>query len=396
MASWLTQNLTSFDRVSLFAFWLSLAVLFYVYIGYPCLLALVSMFFKRAKLEPTHTPSVSVLISAYNEEQNIRKKIDETLSLNYPPSEFDVVVASDGSTDKTDEIVRSIGNPRVRLVRIEGRRGKTRAQNEAVQVCHGEIIVFSDATTTYHPDALRHLAANYQDPKVGAVSGRYKYFEAKGNSPTALGTITFWNYENAIKLLQSRINTITGCCGCIYSVRKNIYTNLEDDVISDLVQPLKAIEKGYLVLFEENALAYEETTQTTREEFKMRVRVATRGIRGILSVRDLLKPWLHAWVSFQLFSHKILRWLVAFFLLTLLLSNAFLLDRLLFRVSFVCQIVFYLLALIAFVIPLHRKWKLLGVPLYFCTLNLAAFVSVIQVSRGEKYAVWETVRTSSQ
>jgi cellulose synthase/poly-beta-1,6-N-acetylglucosamine synthase-like glycosyltransferase len=357
---------------------------------------MVSLFFSRRKPGHAYTPSLSVLISAYNEERNIRKKIEQTLRLNYPASEFEVVVASDGSTDQTDEIVQSFKNPRVRLMRIEGRHGKTHVQNEAVKVCKGEIVVFSDSTTVYHQDALRFLAANYQDSRVGSVSGRYQYFDANGDSPTALGTISFWNYENAIKLFQSRINTITGCCGCIYSTRKGIYANLPDDVISDLVQPLKTIQQGYRVVFEEKALAYEETTLTTREEFKMRVRVATRGIRGVLCVPDLLKPWRNAWVSFQLFSHKILRWLVPFFLLTLLISNTFLLNRLVFKVCFAFQIVFYLLALVSLVIPLHRNWKLLGIPLYFCTLNLAAFVSVIQVSRGEKYIVWETVRRSGR
>ena len=261
-------------------------------------LALVFRFWRKPPTRPGYTPTVSVLIAAYNEESNIRKKIEQTLRLDYPGDRLQIVVVSDGSTDRTDEIVRSMGDARVQLIRVEGRRGKTRAQNEAVKVCAGEVIVFSDATTTYHPQAPRYLAANYEDPKVGAASGRYQYFEALGNSPTGLGTIAFWNYENTIKQFQSSISTITGCCGCIYSVRRKAYTDLPDDVISHLVQPLRTIEKGYRVVFEHRALAYEETTQTAREEFKMRVRVVTRGIRGILTVSDLLKPWRHGWIAF--------------------------------------------------------------------------------------------------
>jgi cellulose synthase/poly-beta-1,6-N-acetylglucosamine synthase-like glycosyltransferase len=208
-----------------------------------------------------------------------------------------------------------------------------------------------------------------------------------------LGTIAFWNYENFTKVMQSRIRTISGCCGCIYSVRREAYTPLAPDVISDLVQPLHVIRQGYRVVFEERALAYEETTQSTSEEFSMRVRVVTRGIRGLLSVPTLLMPWRFGWVSFQLWSHKIFRWLVPFFLLILLGSNLFLWQHSFHRLFFQAQGVFYAITLFGLLLPIQRLWKPLGIPLYFCTLNAAAFFSVIEVLRGKKYVVWETVRT---
>lgn len=374
-------------------FWTAVSTLFYVYVGYPLLLALLASLSKRQQAKPGYTPFISVLIAAYNEEAGIRRKIEQTLELDYPPDRLEIVVASDGSTDRTDEIVKSIPDPRVRLLRVDGRRGKTHAQNEAVKHCKGECIIFSDATTIYHSQSLRYLAANYEDPNVGAVSGRYQYFDANGNSPTGLGTIAFWNYENSIKRFQSKIKTISGCCGCIYSVRKSVYTDLGDDVISDLVQPLHVIEKGYRVVFEDRALAFEATTHTSREEFRMRVRVVTRGMRGILSVSELLNPIKYGWISLQLFSHKVLRWLVGLFLLAALVSNAFLVSRAFFKITMALQAVFYLTALLALVVPLHKKWKILGVPLYFCILNAAAIVSLTEIVRGKKYVVWETVRT---
>jgi cellulose synthase/poly-beta-1,6-N-acetylglucosamine synthase-like glycosyltransferase len=228
---------------------------------------------------------------------------------------------------------------------------------------------------------------------VGAASGRYQYFDPNGGSPTGLGTIAFWNYENFIKKMQSAIHTISGCCGCIYSVRKEAYTPLASDIISDLVQPLHVICKGYRVLFEDRALAYEETTQSTSEEFSMRVRVVTRGIRGVLSVSTLLAPWKFAWVSFQLWSHKLCRWLVPFFLLALLVSNLMLWQSAGYRLILELQAVFYLLTVISLVLPIQRLWKPLGIPLYFCTLNVAALISVVEVLRGRKYVTWETVRT---
>jgi cellulose synthase/poly-beta-1,6-N-acetylglucosamine synthase-like glycosyltransferase len=197
-------------------------------------------------------------------------------------------------------------------------------------------------------------------------------------------------------MMQSRIRTISGCCGCIYSVRKSAYTDLPDDVISDLVQPMWAIQKGYRVVFEDRALAYEETTQSAGEEFSMRVRVVTRGIRGILSVPDILKPWKFGWVSFQLFSHKILRWLVPFFLVILYASSLTLAYYPFFQYFLLLQTLFYAWALLSMAVPLHRRWKILGIPLYFCLLNAAAFCSVIEVIRGKKYVVWQTVRTETR
>jgi CDP-diglyceride synthetase len=155
---------------------------------------------------------------------------------------------------------------------------------------------------------------------------------------------------------------------------------------------LHVIGKGYRVIFEDRALAYEETTQSTSEEFSMRVRVITRGIHGLLSVPSLLMPWKHSWVSFQLWSHKILRWLVPFFLLALLCSNLFLLQMSFFRLFFLVQVGFYLITIFSLFVPVQRVWRPLGIPLYFCTLNAAAFCSVMEVMRGKKYVTWETVR----
>jgi len=204
--------------------------------------------------------------------------------------------------------------------------------------------------------------------------------------------VAFWNYENVIKKLQSRISTLTGCSGCIYSVRKELYTALPDTACSDLEEPLCIVRQHYRVVFEDRALAYEETTKSATEEFGMRVRVATRGMRGILTARDLLTFWKYGWVSFQLLSHKILRWLVPCYLAVLLVSNGFLLDRPLFRSLFVLQLTFYLFAAISTFIPLHRRWRPLGMPLYFCTLNMAALFGLFEILRGNRYVVWNTVR----
>jgi cellulose synthase/poly-beta-1,6-N-acetylglucosamine synthase-like glycosyltransferase len=374
-------------------FWVSFGMLLYIYLGYPLLLAILAMPVPNRRPEGGYTPRLSILVAAYNEEAGIRKKIEQTLALDYPADLIEILVLSDGSTDRTDAIVESFRDSRVHLLQVAGRKGKTNAQNEGVKIARGDVLIFSDATTIYHPQALRHLASNYANPEVGAVSGRYQYFDPDGSSPTGLGTIAFWNYENFIKRMQSRVYTITGCCGCIYSVRREAYSALSPDVISDLVQPLHVIRRGYKVVFEDRALAYEETTQSTSEEFSMRVRVITRGMNGLLSVPDLLTPWKFAWVSFQLWSHKISRWLVPLFLIVLFASNLLLWQRSYYEAFLAAQVVFYVMALLSLILPIHRRWKPFGIPLYFCALNAAALCSLIEVLRRKKYVVWETVRT---
>lgn len=375
-------------------FWTAMFLLFYVYAGYPLLLSLIGLFVRGKRPDQGYYPQLSVLIAAYNEEGAIAEKIRQTLALEYPENRLEVLVLSDCSTDRTDEIVKSYPDRRVRLVRMAERRGKTSAQNFGIREAQGDVVVFSDATAIYHSKALAYLATNYQDPKVGAVSGRYKYFDPEDQSPTGLGSSAFWNYENLIKMMQSRISTITGCCGCIYSVRKAAYTDLRDDIISDLVQPLQVIRKGYKVLFEDRALAYEETTKSTKEEFSMRVRVVTRAMRGLLSVSDVLKPWKFPWPAFQLWSHKVLRWMVPLFLIAIFISNLFLLDKNqpFFRAVMVAQLAFYAAAILNMVLPLHRAFKPLGIPLFFCTLNAAALFSMVELGRGKKYVTWQTVR----
>lgn len=373
-------------------FWLAAMLLFYVYAGYPLLLALIGSWARRQRPEPGYCPRISVLIAAYNEQDVIEKKVRQTLALEYPPEKLEVLVLSDCSTDRTDEIVSAFPDGRVRLLRMPERRGKTHAQNQGAKQAKGAVLVFSDATTIYHPQALRYLACNYRDPNVGAVSGRYKYFDPGDQSPTGLGSSAFWNYENLIKAMQSRIRTISGCCGCIYSVRTTAYTELPDDVISDLVQPLHVIREGYRVLFEDRALAYEETTKSAAEEFAMRVRIVARAMRGLLSVSDLLKPWKFGWVSFQLWSHKALRWMAPLFLISLFAANLLLLGSSFYRLSLAAQLFFYAAAMMNVLLPVHRAWKPLGLPLYFCTLNAAALAGLAELCRGRKYVTWQTVR----
>lgn len=375
-------------------FWAAVALIIYTYVGYSLVILVLSRFVRNPIRRAPIEPRVTFLITAYNEEKNIRAKLEQTLSLDYPHEKLEIMVASDGSTDRTDDIVREFSDRGVRLVRVEGRVGKTETQNQAVKQASGEIVIFSDATTRYEHSAIRHLVRNYADPSVGAVSGRYEYFNPTGAS-IGVGSILFWKYENLIKRLQTDIKTITGCCGCIYSVRRSAYVPLPADIISDLVEPLKVVEQGYRIVFEADAIAFEETTEQTQEEFRMRVRVVTRGMRGLLYMKKLFNPFRYAFVSFQLLSHKVLRWLIPAFLLVALLANLFLAghSHWFYNATLALQLAFYLLALAGFLAEKRNILaKPLTVPLYFMTVNLAAVVAMYRIWKGYKAVTWETVR----
>lgn len=374
------------------AFWLAVGLIAFAYVGYSLAILVLSRFVHNPVKRSPIEPKVTYLITAYNEEKNIAAKLEQVMTLDYPGDKLEIIVASDGSTDRTDEIVKGFADRGVKLVHVEGRVGKTGTQNRAVRQASGEIVIFSDATTRYERSAIRNLVRNYADPSVGAVSGRYEYCNPTG-AAIGLGSILFWKYENTIKTMQTNIKTITGCCGCIYSVRREAYTPLPADIISDLVEPLKVLEKGYRIVFEPEAIAYEETTEKSKEEFRMRVRVIMRGMRGLLYMKKLFNPLRHGFVAFQLFSHKVLRWLVPVFLAVALVSNLLLAGDWFYNTTLALQIVFYALALIGFVAEKRNILaKPLTIPLYFVTVNLAAVVAMYRIWQGHKAVTWETVR----
>lgn len=375
-------------------FWTIVALIFYTYFGYPATILGLSLVINRKVLKKDYEPTVTFLITAYNEEKNLREKLENTLALDYPRDRLEILVASDGSTDQTDEIVRSYAERGVSLHRVRGRVGKTEAQNQAMKAAKGEIVIFSDATAKYRTDAIRKLVRNYSDPSIGAVSGRYEYVNPKG-APVGIGTILFWKYENSIKNRQVRIKTVTGCCGCIYSVRKDLYEPLPRDIISDLVEPLKILAKGYRIAFEPAAVAYEETTETSKQEFSMRVRVISRGMNGLWYMRRLFNPFQYGFISFQLFSHKVLRWMIPFFLLGLFLTNLVLIGQgsIFYTLCFVLQVLFYAGAAGGYLLDrMGKKLKLLALPLYYCVVNAASMAAFFRILAGRKSIIWETVR----
>jgi hypothetical protein len=375
------------------SFFGALAVIAWVYIGYPVVLWAVAMLRRRPVHRRAIEPSVSLIICAYNEERDIRRKLEEALACDYPADRLEVIVASDGSTDRTDDIVREFA-PRVRLLRVEGRGGKTLTQNAAVASARGDILVFSDVTTVYEPGTIRALIENFADSDVGCVGGDLHYLKEARN-PSAEGRALFWSYERQLRIWESQVHSIIGVAGCVYAMRRALYEPLEAGAISDFIQPGKVTERGHRTVLEPAGVAYEPVeSQSLGEELYRRARIITRGLRGAFHMPALLNPLRHPWFATLLWSHRVLRWLVPVFLLLLLAASVALAGRGgLYRVALAGQLAVYGAGLLAFALERARvRVPGLFIPLYFCVVNLAPLVALAWLARGERKVVWETGR----
>src|SRR5687768_7105741 len=284
------------------AFWMSTAALCYTYAGYPLLLVVMSKFRPRLVRRADYTPTVSVIITAYNEERDIAAKLEDTLALDYPDGSLEVIVASDCSSDCTDEIAREFATRGVRLHRQPERLGKTAAQNAAVERASGEIIVFSDATTIYQRDVLRTLMPNFADLTVGCVSGRVIYTDSTRSS-VGHGTRSYWNYEFLLKKHESAVCSLIGVCGCLYAVRRSAYVPLYLEACSDFVIATKMVEQGLRAIYEPDAICREETNIQSNKELNTRVRIMTQTFADLWRNRAMLNPLKSGFFAVELLSH---------------------------------------------------------------------------------------------
>lgn len=374
-------------------FWLGVAAVGYAYVGYPLLLTLLSLIRPKPVRSKTWTPSVSVIIAAYNEERDLAAKLENTLALDYPKSELEVIVTSDCSTDRTDEIVRSFAARGVRLHRQEERHGKTAAQNAAVEKARGEIVVFSDATTHYQPDVLRLMVPAFADQSIGCVTGRVIYQDVKDSSVGA-GTQSYWNYEFFLKRHESNVCSLIGVCGCMYAVRKAAYVPLYNDACSDFIIATTMVQQGLRAVYVPEAVCMEEPNRKAKKELAARVRIISQTFSDLWRNRTMLNPLRSGFYAVQLWSHKVMRYLVPVFLILVFVASAFLSPRSVFYAGvFFAQVAFYLAAVVSWLLEragLH--FRLLALPQYFVITNLASLIAFVKFLSGETYTRWEPSR----
>ncbi len=378
-------------------FWLSALALLYIYAGYPLLLSIISALRSLKVRTGDNQPTVSLIITAYNEELDLAAKLENTLALDYPPELMEVIVASDCSTDRTDEIVRKYSSQGVKLIRQRERLGKTAAQNTAVAQAQGEIILFSDATSLYQPDVVRVLMRSFADATVGCVAGRLVYIDP-ADSRVGRGARSYWSYESFLKKHESRVRSLIGASGCLYAVRRSAYVPLYHEACSDFIIATKMVEQGLRAIYEPNAICTEETNRRSDNELKMRVRVIAQTFTDLWRHRAMLNPIRSGFYAVQLLSHKVMRYLVPFFLLALLGASAILAsDVPFYRILLACQVAGYACGAIAWLLDrMGKRSRLLALPQYFLLANVASLIAIYKFLRGERYARWEPIREPTE
>ncbi len=374
-------------------FWGSIAGLAYVYVGYPLLVWFVGRLFPKPVRSREFEPRVTILITAFNEALSIGSKLENTLALDYPKDKIEVLVASDGSTDDTDAIVREFEDRGVLLYRQEGRVGKTITQNNAVDRASGEIILFSDATTMYREDALRALLPAFADKTVGCVAGRLIYTD-QAKSNIGKGAQSYWGYETFIKMAESRACSLIGASGCLYAVRRSAYKPMYADACSDFLISSVLYRDGMRTVFEPKAICFEETNRDTDRELNMRVRVIVQTFTDLWRNRDMLNPFTSGFFAVELISHKLLRYAVPVLLLLILVANSVLAPgSFLYSATLAVQAAFYLTALAGWLME-RLGWRvtILAMPMYFVLANAASLLAFYRFVRGERLARWEPAR----
>jgi cellulose synthase/poly-beta-1,6-N-acetylglucosamine synthase-like glycosyltransferase len=370
-------------------FWVSVFMIVYPYIIYPALIAVFGLLRPRPVRGSSWTPLVTVLIPAYNEASCIAATVANKLDQEYPAGHLQIIVVSDGSTDGTDEIVRGFASGGVELIRRNPREGKAAALNEAVRHAKGDIIVFSDANSLFAKEAIRRIVENFADREVGYVTGKLQ-FRTLGPNVSGSGISAYMKYENALRTLETRCGSIIGVNGGVDAIRRDLYTDIPRQLITDFVLPLHVISTGHRVIYDERVCSVEVANKELGSEFRMRVRVALRGLQGLAYMRRLLNPMRYPGPAFSLISHKVLRYLAFLFLPVALVTNIMLSGVPIYAGLLGAQVLIYGLSLIGLWHNLPRfAHRLTAVPTYFLLTNVAFTLAALKFLRGEKMATWQ-------
>ena len=366
-----------------------LLVLAYHYVGYPLTLAVVAALHRDRPVRPgIGTPTVTLIISAYNEEDVLRTKLENALALDYPADRLEVVVASDGSTDRTVAIAHEFADRGVVVREYRSNRGKNAALNDTVPLARGEIVVFTDANGKYRPDAMRRLVAYFDDVRVGSVCGELIYLNYSKN-PVAEGYGTYWRFDQLQKRLESRLHTLLGANGSIFAIRRSLHRPLPNTVCNDMVLPILIAAAGHAVVYAPDAVSTEAGSADLREELRRRSRIIARGILGVRAVAGEVlgaRRWLLGW---ELLWRKAVRYAMPLWFLLLLGSSAFLPAP--FGLLFVAQLAGWLAAPVVAMLPQGRLRRLASPVLYLGVGTLAALLAWVQLFAGRDFSRWETV-----
>lgn len=367
-------------------FWMAVGFIGYAYAGYPLLLWGLSLFRDRSVRRGVIRPSVSFIITAYNEEKRIREKIENTLIQDYPKDRLDIVVASDSSTDGTDEIVRSFQSLGVRLARLPQKGGKEAAQKFAVESTTSDILVFSDVATTLPPAGISTIVTNFADPTVGCVSSIDRFVDQDGK---VSGERAYVTYEMALRRLETTVNSLVGLSGSFFAARRDVCQNWAPDLQSDFNTLLNSIRGGLRGVSDPESVGYYKNLADERKEYERKVRTVVRGISVFMRSLALLNPLKYHLFAWQLLSHKLCRWMVPFALIIAFITNGILAwSPGFYRTLFGGQVIFYGLAVLYLWSQRLPKITMLRLPSFFVMVNLSILDAWFRYLRGDRILYW--------
>jgi len=368
-------------------FWISIGLIAYAYFGYPVFLWILGKFRNRRVLRENICPSVSLIIAAHNEESRIRQKLENSAALSYPREKLQILVASDASSDGTDEIVREYSDRGIELVRSPERRGKEYAQKVALEHANGEIAVFSDTATVLGKDAIESIVANFADPSVGCVSSEDRILSEDGAQS---GEDAYVRYEMFLRKLESRVNTVVGLSGSFFAARRGICRDWDIDLPSDFNILINAVQAGYRGISDPESIGYYKSVKSNSMEFKRKVRTVLRGITAFMRKIGSLNPLRHRLFYLQIVSHKLTRWLVPFFLILMFLSNIRLaFDSSFFKLLLILQLAFYWIGLSGVCSEYFRRLFWVRIPCFFLIVNASILVAWIKYFLGVRQLAWK-------
>lgn len=387
-------------------FWAMLLIVFYTYLGYGILLYLIirlKRFFKGKPLKTVlpsdeELPTMTLMICAYNEEEVVAEKMANTLALNYPRDKFRIMWVTDGSNDRTNELLKAY--PKVDIVFSPERRGKTAALKHGLRELKTRYVAFTDANTMINPDALREIARLFMDPTVGCVSGEKRVAARKEGEMAAEGEGLYWRYESTLKKWDSELYSAMGAAGELYAVDPTLVREVPDEaLLDDFMMSMYIVQAGRRIAYTPDAYALEYGSANIFEESKRKRRIAAGGLQSIWWLRSMLNPLHQPLVAFQYISHRVLRWSITPVALVILLIINILLVALhadtFYTVMLVLQLLFYLMALAGWWLERRgHKNKLLYTAYYFVFMNINVFRGMSYLRTHGKSGAWEKARRS--
>lgn len=373
--------------ISLWIFWSAAVFLLYTFAGYPILLRVLSLLRNRPYRRAPIEPAVSVIIAAHNEGRIISRKVLNCLELAYPKDKLEIIVASDGSTDNTAEVVRSFTDRGVKLIDIPERHGKGYAQRHARDIARGEILVFTDAAIELEPDGLQRIVSNFADPSVGCVSSEDRVFTQPRK---AMGEQSYVQLEMNMRRMESQIGSLVTASGSFFAARRSVCQVWHSDQTSDFFVPLNTVTQGLRAVVDPESIGSYGLGRSEGDELKRKVRTIVNGLQVFFTHLHLLNPFRYGFFSWQLISHKLFRWLIPSAVVLLFVSNLFLWSSGRFYVlCLVLQGAMYGAGLLALAVRRLWQWKPMRLAGYFLLGNAATLMAWFYFLSGEKFVTWQ-------